>query len=291
MYFIRSLTVLFCLALVTSNSLANTRESGATIQVKEFADVTVHAFVAPYEMFGMSTYIIESKNKLVLIDGQMFTPLANDYRAYANSLGKPIDRLILTHAHPDHYLGLVAFDDIPIYALADSITEIKESGEQTRVARKQMMGDIIPDRIVVPNNELIMGSLSVDGVTYDISSIRGGEHSPMAIVRLNESKVIAVGDTAMHGVHLFLASAFEPWTDALRGLASEQGFDTVLTGHGGFGSRDTLDENIRYLEKASELMNKGVDAQQFKTSLVEAFPNLKMTAAIDFFLPYLFPEK
>jgi glyoxylase-like metal-dependent hydrolase (beta-lactamase superfamily II) len=32
--------------------------------------------------------------------------MAQGFRAYADSLGKPIDRVIITHAHPDHFLAV-----------------------------------------------------------------------------------------------------------------------------------------------------------------------------------------
>lgn len=277
--------------LAGSGAAAETRATGATVTVHDLGEVKVHAYMAPYDMFAIATYIIESDNALVLFDGQMFTPMASDYRAYADELGKPIDRLIVTHAHPDHYLGLVSFEDVPIYALPDTIREIEETGEQTRVARKEMMGDVIPDRVVLPGETLETGAFTVDGIRYDIGSVSGGEHSPMAITRLPDHGVIAVGDTAMTGVHLFLASEFGPWIEVLKDLKADTGYDLVLAGHGGSSDPSVYADNIAYLEKAAALMEGGADAQAFRAGLIEAFPELEMASALDFFLPYLFPDK
>jgi len=37
--------------------------------------------------------------------GGWVEPYADEAIAYAQGLGKPLDRLIITHAHPDHYNG------------------------------------------------------------------------------------------------------------------------------------------------------------------------------------------
>jgi len=51
------------------------------------------------------------------------------------------------------------------------------------------------------------------------------------------------------------------------------------------------DENIAWLAKAGELLSEGATAESFKNGLVETFPELGMDAAIDFVLPFLFPEE
>ncbi|AXI48518.1 hypothetical protein C1J03_22495 [Sulfitobacter sp. SK012] len=278
------------LLLTTAAFADEARPTGAVVQVQDLGEIKIHSYTAPQEMFAMSTYIIESDNALVLIDGQMFTPFANDYRAYADGLGKPIDRLLLTHGHPDHYLGLVAFADVPLYALASTIEEIAETGEATRVARREMMGDIIPDSVVVPSETLEAGSEVIDGVTYEFSALQGGEHEPMLITRLPEHGVISVGDTAMNSMHMFLAGKPETWIPAIAELSADDSYNIVLPGHGLPGNQDMFAENTAYLTKASELLGTAKTGPEFRAGMIEAFPDLGVPGAIDFFLPYLFPN-
>lgn len=292
MKYLMSAILVTYFALASISSMADeTRVTGAKVTVKDLSGIKVHAYVAPYEMFAVSTYIVESEHELVLFDAQMFTPLAMDFRAYADSLNKPINRLILTHGHPDHYLGLIAFEDVPIFTFEETITEISKTGESTRIARKQMMGKVIPDHVVVPTKVLSEGIIKIDNISYDISKVKGGEHSPMVVTKLPEYGVISIGDTAMNGVHLFLASDFEPWIKVLEDMNKQLNASLVLTGHGGIGDQSILTSNIKYLKKATELMKSETDPQIFRRKMIAAFPELNMTAAIDFFLPYLFPEK
>ncbi|MCK5926530.1 MAG: MBL fold metallo-hydrolase, partial [Methylococcales bacterium] len=101
-----------------------TRKNKATISVMERSGVKIHTYLSSHLQ---ATYIIESKNNLVLIDSQFSKEDALDFRAYANSLNKKIERIILTHSHQDHILGYgFAFSDIEGYALEVSKKAIEK---------------------------------------------------------------------------------------------------------------------------------------------------------------------
>ena len=58
--------------------------------VKQVGDVRIHTFVSSFEYSNIAnaTHIIETKNQLVLVDGQFLVPYARAFRDYADSLGK-----------------------------------------------------------------------------------------------------------------------------------------------------------------------------------------------------------
>src|SRR5579862_532611 len=108
--------------------------SDPIIIAKQVGDVRIHTFISSFadDNIANATHIIESKNKLVLVDGQFLAPYASKFRDYADSLGKPIERLYLSHRHPDHWFGLgTAFSDIAIYALPETITFVEEHGQDS----------------------------------------------------------------------------------------------------------------------------------------------------------------
>jgi glyoxylase-like metal-dependent hydrolase (beta-lactamase superfamily II) len=43
---------------------------------------------------------------VVIFDGQLLLLYADDVASYMQTLGKPVDRIILSHAHTDHWSGL-----------------------------------------------------------------------------------------------------------------------------------------------------------------------------------------
>jgi len=267
------------------------RESGLQVTVQDARGLTVHSLTAPMQAFANSTHIIETPNSLVLIDTQFLLPMAADYRAYADSLDKPIERLIISHEHPDHFLGSQAFADVPIYALDEVALSIAANG-QAEVDEKQAgFGDAIASSFVVPNI-LEPGLVEIDGLFYQIDKVLTAEAEVQVVVKVPGYGIIVVGDIVYSGVHLILAGSPPTWIEALQGLqASSELYPLVLAGHGLPGDASLYDANIAWLSKAGELMQTADTAEAFKAGLVEAFPELGMDAAIDFVFPFLFPSE
>lgn len=269
----------------------STRASGARVASTVVGDITVHSFVAPTEVFANGTHIIETPNSLVLIDTQFLLPLAQDFRAYADGLGKPIERLVITHAHPDHFLGSEAFADVDVYALAEVAASIAENG-QAEVDEKQAdFGDAIAGTFVIPTT-LEPGTVEIDGVTFEFEEVFNAEAEIQLVIRLPGYGVVAVGDIVYSGLHLILAGSPPTWTQALQDLQADSAlYPIVLPGHGVPGDPSLYAANIAWLAKAGELLQSATSGQEFKAGLVEAFPDLGMDAAIDFVLPFLFPSE
>ncbi len=267
-----------------------TRDSGLQLTIYNLGDVTVHVATAPEQVFANSTYIIESANNLVVIDTQFLLPNAMDFRAYADSLGKPIERVLITHEHPDHFLGSEAFADVPVFALEQTAALIAEVGQAEIDEKQAQFGDAIASMFVTPE-VLEPGTIEIDGVTYDFSLVKDAEAEFQLVTKLPDYDVAFVGDIVYSGVHLIMAGMPPTWIQALEDLKADSTDQTiVLPGHGLPGDASLYDENIAWLSKAGELMGTATTADEFKGGLMEAFPDLGMDAAIDFVLPFLFPE-
>lgn len=278
--------------LLGSNGFAQVsmRESGIQVTVQDLGGVTVHSLTAPEQLFANSTHIIETPNSLVLIDAQFILPMALDYRAYADGLGKPIERLIITHAHPDHFLGSEAFADVEIYALTEVAESIAANGQAEVDEKQAEFGDAIASTFVVPA-ALEPGSVEIDGITFAFEVVVNAEAEIQAVVKVPEYGIVSVGDIVYSGVHLILAGSPPTWTAALEDLqAGSADFPIVLAGHGVPGAPSLYEQNIAWLAKAGELLGSVTSADDFKAGLVNAFPDLGMDAAIDFVLPFLFPQ-
>ena len=50
--------------------------------------------------------MIEGPNAVVIFDGQLLLPYADEVASYVQTLGKPADRIFSPHAHTDHWGGL-----------------------------------------------------------------------------------------------------------------------------------------------------------------------------------------
>lgn len=268
-----------------------TRASGMVVSVRETSDVTVHTLTAPESVFANSTHIIETENSLVAIDTQFLLPNAQDMRAYADELGKPIDRVFITHEHPDHFLGSEAFNDRPVYAL-QAVSDLIQQNGDAEIAEKQ--GDFGPDNIastfVVPQIA-VPGTLMIDGLAFLLEEVLDAEAQTQLVIKLPNHGVVATGDIVYSGVHLILAGQTDTWTTALQGLASDAAqYPMVLAGHGIPAAPAVYDTNISWLAKARELIDSVDNFTDFKQGLVDEFPTLGMDAAIDFVQAILFPN-
>ena len=101
-----------------------------TITIIDKGDVRVHSYMAPDDNINVTTQLIETPGRLVAVDGQISIAAADEVVEYAKGLGKPLDRLIITHEHPDHFQGAARFN-APIHALAVTRDQMAARGDLT----------------------------------------------------------------------------------------------------------------------------------------------------------------
>ena len=75
---------------------------------------------------------------------------AEELANYIAGLGKPVNRIVLSHIHPDHWSGLSVlherFHQAPIYALPEITAYIRENGQKILDARNAAFGPVVRPR-------------------------------------------------------------------------------------------------------------------------------------------------
>ncbi len=282
---------LFFVVYAESTSAASPDMKG-TVQVMEKGAVKIHTYLSPVLQ---ATHIIESQNSLVLVDAQFMVPFAREFRAYTDSLGKPIERIIITHGHPDHFFGLgAAFEDKNenIYALVGTQQFIKKVGPKMLKNIGKKLGKAAPEKIIVPAHVLEPGMTTIDGVKYEFERLVDGEAAEQLLIKLPELHVLIVQDLAFNNLHLFMGNnTFSEWINILESLQNLVGYDTVLVGHGKPADTTVLAFNIEYLREAEKALAMVDNAEAFKAQLIEKYPNLGGKRMIDISTPRLFKGK
>src|SRR5258705_5062706 len=97
--------------LAQNSSAPGTKDAAApgrmgAILVSQFGPVKIHSYLSPADGLQVNTQMIEGPNAVVIFDGQLLLPYADEVASYVQTLGKPIGRIILSHAHTDHWVGL-----------------------------------------------------------------------------------------------------------------------------------------------------------------------------------------
>jgi glyoxylase-like metal-dependent hydrolase (beta-lactamase superfamily II) len=259
------------------------------IVAKQAGDVRIHTFISSFtgNNIANATHIVESKTSLVLVDGQFLAPYARKFRAYADSLGKPIERLYLSHRHPDHWFGLdTAFSDVAIYALPETISFLKEHGEDSRKDHWKM-GDLAPDAVVVPQETATPGEETIDGVTYVFSEVRDTEIDFLLTIRLPEIGVYITQDLVYSGTHLYLTKYMGHWIHVLEEMLTSE-FDLFMPGHGLPADKNEVARNIEYLSAAREAVGNGLADDAFRAFMLARYPDRKCPGIFDIYMPRLF---
>lgn len=261
------------------------------IVAKHAGDVRIHTFISSFEYDNIAnaTHIIESKSKLVLVDGQFLVPYARKFRDYADGLGKPIERLYLSHRHPDHWFGLgTAFGDVAIHALPETIGFVEAHGEDSRKDHLAKLGDLAPDRIVVPQNIAGPGEETIDGVKYVFDRVTDTEIDFLLTIGLPELGVYIVQDLIYSGTHLYLTKDMEHWIRILQEMLVSD-YELFMPGHGLPADRNEVARNSEYLSAASQaISSEGLPKEAFKDFLVQRYPERKCPGIFDIYLPRLF---
>ncbi|MEU1194391.1 MBL fold metallo-hydrolase [Streptomyces sp. NPDC005859] len=251
-----------------------------TIAVIDKGNVRVHSYVAPDNALNVTTQLIETPNRIIAVDGQVRVADADEVVAYAKGLGKPLDRLIVTHAHPDHYQGAGRFE-APIHAL-----EVVRDQMAARGDLQDPNGVPVPATETAPTDLITPGTEVIDGVPFVFEAVFGGETSDQLLIRLPEHGVLVAQDIVYHHTHAFVGNNdIARWQDILKAL-SDPAYDTVLPGHGLPAGPAVFAEMAEYLEAAQELL--GDDGQAYKQAIIERFPSYGSPFVIDIGNYYLF---
>jgi glyoxylase-like metal-dependent hydrolase (beta-lactamase superfamily II) len=256
---------------------------------KRAGDVRIHTFVSSFEdnNIANATHIVESRNQLVLVDGQFLVPYAKAFRQYVDNLGKPIERLYVSHRHPDHWFGVgAAFSDVTVHALPETMTFIEENGEASR-SDHWKLGDLVPDRIVVPAKAAGPGEETIDGVRYLFDRVTETEIDYALTIRLPELGVYFLQDLLYSGTHLYLTQHMGHWIQVLQETLVTD-YELFMPGHGLPADKIEVARNIEYLSAAREAVGNGLANDAFKDFMLKRYPERRCPGIFDIYMPRLF---
>ncbi|MEM7134194.1 MAG: MBL fold metallo-hydrolase [Chloroflexota bacterium] len=262
-------------------------ESGSTVSIYAMEGASIHTYTGGPA--GNGTYIVEGENSLVLVDGQFLAPVAQEFRSYADGLEKSIDRLILTHEHPDHWFGLgAAFEDVAIHTSAGTQAFLNESGPATLEARAESMGAV--NNYVSIENLLPDGGETVDGIAYEYRVYQDAEADEQVVAMLPDQGVMLIGDLIYNNWHLVLSQEFDNWISYLEELKDLDGYSLVLPGHGLPGGKELFGDTIDYLTTARDLFGNAEGPDDFQAKMLEVYPDREGAFFWDLILGRLYPQ-
>jgi len=240
-------------------------------------------------MFANATHIIELPRELILVDGQFFAQYGQDFRTLADSLQKPITRFYVTHDHPDHYLGMGdAFADVKVYALLEIIESLLKHAPNELQGKQQQMGNLIAGKLALPTATVEPGEEMIGGVKFIFERVLNTESPSALVIKLPDLGIVIAQDILYHNAHAFITGPVDGWKTALIQLREDEGYDTILPGHGKPADKSAIDNALLYLDKSIEIRSKTNSAEEYKRALLAAYPSYAAAKLIDIYSPILF---
>ena len=194
--------------------------------------------------------MLETDAGLVVIDTGPSKRYGETLRQIAlQTTGRGIASVILTHHHPDHFFGNMAFDGIPIRALAETGKYARSHGDGYSDAMYRILGDWMRGTEIVPPNKVLPGGdFEIGGRKLRALPLGGHTEADLAIVDIDTGVVIA-GDLAFLDRAPTTPDAnLSRWRESLTVLDGLNA-SAIVPGHGPFDrSRESLRQTRNYLD-------------------------------------------
>ena len=170
----------------------------------------------------MNAYLVEGREASWPSTARSRCPAAAACARGSRRLGKPLAGVLVTHAHPDHYGGLVELvggDDVPIFAAAGVGDVIRRDDPVKEQILRPMFGDEWPRERAFPNRIVADGERSRSAGSSSPCIDLGPGESPHDSVWLlgDDRRTVFSGDQAYDRMHGYLADGFhEQWLEKHR---------------------------------------------------------------------------
>jgi glyoxylase-like metal-dependent hydrolase (beta-lactamase superfamily II) len=215
----------------------------------------VHKHTGTPASVPVNAYLVETDEALVAVDATLTVSGGQGLRALVRELGKPVAAVLVTHAHPDHYGGLVELTrdmEVPVYSTAGVAEVIRRDDPAKEQILRPMLGEDWPAERAFPTETVADGAtLELGGGRFTVMGLGAGESPHDSIWFAGDDRLtVFPGDQAYDHMHAYLADGFwEDWLEHIEMLRRELPADATLhVGHGGPATPELLDWQASYVD-------------------------------------------
>jgi glyoxylase-like metal-dependent hydrolase (beta-lactamase superfamily II) len=239
--------------------------------------LSIQRFAAAEAGAWSNSYLIAGESEAVLFDVFM---LRSDTTRLAQEIaqaGKSLKAVVISHAHPDHFLGLDVIEDrfpeTPIVATANVVADIKADGPWMFSKLREQLGPEAPTRLVVPH-VLKDSVLQVDGSELQVLEFGECESKHIAALYLPALQAFLSADLIYNDAHLYLQERhIDSWLarlDELEQFAVNR-ISTIYPGHGSEAGLELIERNRNYMREFVRALQAG-DASAATQLMLAKYP-------------------
>jgi glyoxylase-like metal-dependent hydrolase (beta-lactamase superfamily II) len=184
----------------------------------------------------VNSHLVLGATEALLVDTQLLLADAQAVVQLVTKSGRKLTTVFLTHAHPDHYLGLAviqkAFPAAAIVTTPGVLTDFEANAPATlALLQGAGLASVIASGLVTPS-PLAGDTITLDGEPLRVVEMPNpGETAHAAAVALPGGALVS-GDLLMNHVHLYLGECHsDGWQKNLDAVKA-MGFTTFYPGHG-----------------------------------------------------------
>jgi glyoxylase-like metal-dependent hydrolase (beta-lactamase superfamily II) len=204
--------------------------------------------------FAVNSWLVSTATGLGVIDTQFTVSEADKLARAVENTGRPLQGIVVTHPHPDHFNGvcrLLRIARVPVYATRATIEGIHASADAKRAQWKPLYGDDYPEQTCEPDSAVPAdGTVRIDRTVFKFQDFGPGEASDESIIVVPSLKAVFVGDLIYRDMHPWLAEGRSGlWLRQLDRLKAAVPKDFVIyPGHGAAGGTVVIGAQRRYIE-------------------------------------------
>ncbi len=264
--------------------------SDYTLKAERVAE-DVYVFVGRTEHFTRANggnivntgFIVAPAGVIVIDTGPSLRYGRAQREAIRTATGREVVQVLVTHAHPDHFLGSHAYVDVPVLALPETASAIASEGGKLAGNLYHLLGGWMEGTIAAtPTTLADTGRIELAGRALRLIALNGHTGADLAVLD-EASGVLFAGDLVFNGRAPTTPHAdLLRWREALAELRQIP-FRVLVPGHGPVSRNaapiDQTDDYLRWLDDTLvRAADNGLDINE-----IMALPAPKRHAALPVF--------
>ena len=240
--------------------------------------LSIQSFTSSEPGAWSNSYLIGANSEAILFDVSM---LHSDAQRVADGItksGRALKTVMVSHAHPDHFLGLDViterFPDVRVVSTQNVATDIRTDGPWMFSMLRDKLGSEGPTRLVIPD-PLTEPDLTIEGVRLEVVEFGEGESKHMATVYIPTLKALLSADLVYNQAHLYLQEKhLESWLvrlDELETYANNR-VTTIHPGHGRAAGLELIGQTRVYLQDFAEAVRSG-NRKEVEEAMLRKYPH------------------